>query len=142
MSNNARRTATRLDYHVLQNSGEKVQKVTDNELEKLASSFESINIMGSVEKLTASEKRISRDIDFCLKQNDLDEMFDIEMIDEYIQELTSNCRKYLDVHDDLHEALCIADHDKLYPNVGEILDRLNSEIKKAKAAKYRLKQKK
>ena len=97
--------------------------------------------MGCVEKLKASEKRISRDIYFCLKQNDLGEMFDIEMIDEYIQELTSNCRNYLDVHDDLHEALCTDEHDKLYPNIGEILDRLNSEIKKAKAAKYRLKQK-
>ena len=141
MSNKARRTATRLDYKVLHNSGQKVPKVTDSEIEKLASSFESINIMGSLDKLKASEKRISRDIDSCLKQNDLDEMFDIEMVDEYIQELTNNYRKYLDVHDDLHDALCADELKKLYPNHGEILDRLNSEIKKFKSAKYRLKQK-
>ena len=136
MSNRPSRSETRLDYKVLHDSGQEVPKVSDSEIEKLVSSFENISVMAS--KLKASEKKISRDIDSCLMQNDLDEMLDIEMVDEYIQELTSSHRKFVDIHDDLHDALCTDEHRKLYPKYSEILDRLNSEIKKAKSAKYRL----
>ena len=58
-----------------------------------------------MDKLRASEKRVRRDVEACLGLNDLNEMSDTEMVEDYIQELTCSHRKFVDVHDDLHDAL-------------------------------------
>ena len=127
----------RPDYEVLHYSGQKVREVSESEIEKLASDFENICMMPSIDKLWASEREIRRDVNGCMDQNDLDQMLDSEMINDYIQELTSIYRTFLDIHDDLQDALGTDEHKKLFPKYREDVDGLNSNIRKAKSTKYR-----
>ena len=140
MSNRSRRDIERLDYEVLHNSGGRVRRVSNSEIETLSSSFENITIMASINKFKSDEKKFMRDITDCFELNDLADMTDIELIDEYREELTGVHRRYRDIHEDLLDALGSDEHKKVYPKFEVVLNKLKSEIKKVKLAKTRVKQ--
>ena len=112
MSDKTIRSKTCLDYKALHNSGKKVYKASDSGIQKLTSSFKNIHLTTSMDKLKASERGVRRDVEACLDLNDLNEMSDTEMVEDYIQELTCSHRKFVDVHDDLHDALGTNEYKK------------------------------
>ena len=94
MGDRSHRDKERLNYEVLHNSGRRVRKVSDSEIDTLASTFETINMAASINKFRSDKKKIAKDINECLDMNDLTEMLDVEMIEEYIEELISVHRKF------------------------------------------------
>ena len=76
-------------------TGEKVETlVTISEIDKLASEFENIPVMSHSKALGKAKNynKVITEINDLLDINNLDEMKDIELIDDYICELTDLLR--------------------------------------------------
>ena len=127
------------DYEVVHDSGRKVRKTSDSEIETLSSSFKNISSMASINKFKSTEKEIVEEIKDCILLNDLPSIDDIDMINEYIEELTRFHRRYPSIHAELKEALGIDEYVEVYQNFDNVSDDVIAEVKKARSAKSRVK---
>ena len=140
MSTRSGRPILRLDYKIMHESGEKVEKVT-SDIEKLASEFKNIPVMSQSKALGKARnyEKVVTEISDHIEMNDLEEMKDIELIDDYTSELTDLLRTLRDKYEVMQDTMSNDDYEIESYKHDELVSKVKLSIKKAKSVKIHVK---
>ena len=117
------RKKDRLDYKVLHNTGQKVQKPQEreSEVEELVSNFENLRTHKMEQQLANMKSKEKKIVVRLKNMKEPSELYTLSEIEEYLVEIRGIKKDYLYIHVDLEDGLGSEEYKKSYKEYNNIL---------------------